>query len=211
MFRAVFMTFFGAGRVDARVAHHVHEPPPTMSTVLAVLAAGSVVAGFVGLPAPWQHWLGVSAPFYDLVEPVVGHVALRAGVGHSTELALMALAVAVALGGIALAWLRYGRGAGVRERAGKPNVLNTLVSRGYFFDAFYEKVVVRFTDWLSADALPRRLEAPITHLSLDAPARLGARATALLSRVQTGDLQAYVIYALIGLALVLGLGVAAHG
>jgi hypothetical protein len=32
-----------------------------------------------------------------------------------------------------------------------------------------------------------------------------------LSRVQTGDLQAYVIYALIGLAVVLGLGVATHG
>jgi len=211
MFRAVFMTFFGASRVDAQVAHHIHEPPPTMSLVLAVLALGSVVAGFIGLPELWRHWLGASAPFYHLVEPVVGQASLRGDVGHSTELVLMLVAVAVALGGIALAWMLYGRRDGARELPAKPNVLHAVVSRGYFFDAFYDKVVVRFTDWLSEGLFARRVEAPITRLTLERPAQFGARATALLSRVQNGDLQAYVIYALIGLALVLGLGVAAHG
>jgi NADH-quinone oxidoreductase subunit L len=209
MFRAVFMTFFGASRVAAPVARHLHEPPPSMSIVLAVLAFGSLVAGFIGLPALWRGWLGASAPFYDFVEPVVGHVGLRTDVGHATELALMAVAVAVALGGIVLAWLLYGNGA--RERRAKPNALHALVSRGYYFDAFYDKVVVRFTDWLSESLFARRVEGPIARLTLERPARFGARATALLSRVQTGDLQAYVIYALIGLALVLGFGVAAHG
>jgi NADH-quinone oxidoreductase subunit L len=211
MFRAVFMTFLGTSRVDARVAHHIHEAPPTMSIVLALLAAGSVAAGYIGLPALWQRWLGVSAPFYEFLEPVVGHAALRADVGHSTELALVLVAVAVALGGIALAWLRYGRGQAVGEQPAKATALYALVSRGYCFDAFYEKVVVRFTDWLSEQVLPRGLEGPITRLTLERPARFGERATALLSRVQTGDLQAYVIYALIGLALVIGLGVATHG
>ena len=37
-------------------------------------------------------------------------------------------------------------------------------------------------------------------------AAAGARATRLFARLQTGELQVYVIYALIGLALVLGLG-----
>ena len=50
MFRAIFMTFFGSSRVGARAAHHIHEPPLSMSVVLAVLAFGSVVAGFIGLP-----------------------------------------------------------------------------------------------------------------------------------------------------------------
>ena len=209
MFRAVFMTFFGASRVDARVAHHVHEPPPTMSVVLALLALGSVVAGFIGLPGPWRDALGVTAPFYDLLAPVLGHVDLRPGIGHATEWLLMAAAVAVALAGIGFAWLRYGRAA-AGVPAAKPHPLHALVSHGYYFDAFYDRFVVRFTDWLSEGLFARRVELPIARLSLERPARVGARATALLSRLQTGDLQTYVLYALIGLALVLGLGVA-HG
>ena len=43
MFRAVFMTFFGASRVDHAVAHHIHEPPAAMSVVPAILPLGSVV------------------------------------------------------------------------------------------------------------------------------------------------------------------------
>ena len=56
--------------------------------------------------------------------------------------------------------------------------------------------------------LARRIEAPLTRASLERPARLGAATTGLLARLQTGDLQAYVVYALIGLALLLVLGVA---
>jgi NADH-quinone oxidoreductase subunit L len=208
MFRAVFMTFFGASRVESRLAQHIHEPPPTMSVVLAVLALGSVVAGYVGLPAFWREALGVGAPFYDLLAPVLGHAEVRADVAHSAEVTLMVVAVVVALAGIALAWLRYGRGAAPAEQPARAGALHTLVSRGYYFDAFYDNVVVRFTDWLSATFLARRVEAPIARASLDGPARLGEQATALLSRLQTGDLQAYLIYALVGLALVLALGVA---
>jgi NADH-quinone oxidoreductase subunit L len=210
MFRAVFMTFFGTSRIDAHAAHHVHEPPPTMSVVLAVLAVGSLVAGFVGLPGFWREALGVSAPFYDLLAPALPHVEIRAGVTHSAEAMLMVIAVAVALAGIGLAWLRYGRAGGAETAAPKPSRVYRLVSRGYYFDTFYEGVVVRFTDWLSEAILARRIEAPIARVSLERPARLGTRATALFTRLQSGDLQAYVIYALIGLVIVLGLGVV-HG
>ena len=82
MFRAVFMTFFGASRVDHEVAHHIHEPPATMSVVLAILAFGSVVAGFIGLPQLWREMLGVTAPFYDFLAPVLGHAHLREDVPH---------------------------------------------------------------------------------------------------------------------------------
>ena len=52
MFRAIFLTFFGASRVRRHGDPHVHEPPLSMSSVLAVLAVGSLVAGFIGLPGP---------------------------------------------------------------------------------------------------------------------------------------------------------------
>jgi NADH-quinone oxidoreductase subunit L len=50
-----------------------------------LLAFGSVVAGFIGLPQLWREWLGLPAPFYDFLAPVLGHFTMRAGVSHSAE------------------------------------------------------------------------------------------------------------------------------
>ena len=118
----------------------------------------------------------------------------------------MLVAVLVALAGIVLAWLRYGRArAGERPRK-SDNPLHQLVSEGYYFDAFYDRFVVRF--WAGCPL--RSSHVASKHRSAaracaDQP-HAGARVTRLFARLQTGDLQAYVIYALIGLAVVLGLG-----
>jgi NADH-quinone oxidoreductase subunit L len=173
-----------------------------------VLALGSVVAGFIGLPQLWREWLGVTAPFYDFLAPVLGHAQLRADVPHGAEGLLMVIAVLVALAGIALAWFRYGR-SGMPVHSGKAhNPLWRLVNNGYYFDRCYDTVVVGGMGWLSARFLPRRIEAPLTRASLERPARFGGHATRLFARLQTGDLQTYVLYALVGLAVVLILGVA---
>jgi NADH-quinone oxidoreductase subunit L len=116
------------------------------------------------------------------------------------------IAVLVALTGIVLAWLRYGRGTSPAASAKVTHPLHQLVSEGYYFDAFYDRFVVRFMGWLSASFLARGIEAPLSRTSLLQSAAAGARATRLFARLQTGELQVYVIYALIGLALVLGLG-----
>jgi NADH-quinone oxidoreductase subunit L len=208
MFRAIFMTFFGASRVAPDLVHHIHEPPRTMSVVLAILAGGSALVGFIGLPQFWRELLGVSAPFYDFLAPVLHHAEVRVDVGHSAEWMLMVVAVLVAFAGIGLAWMRYGSGA-TDDTGAAPGTLRRWVSRGYYFDHFYESVLVRALGWLSRDVLARRVEPALSAGSLDLPAQ-GARASAgWLARLQSGNLQAYVLYALIGLVLMLGWG-AAH-
>jgi NADH-quinone oxidoreductase subunit L len=208
MFRAVFMTFFGASRVDARVAHHLHEPPASMSVVLAVLAFGSVVVGWVGMPAPLRELFGVTAPFHHLLEPVLASPAIRADVAHSAEGLLMVVAVLVALAGIALAWLRYGRAGARRATAKITQPLHQLVAQGYYFDAIYDRIVVRGLGWLSTQVLARGVEGPLTRASTVQPANAGARASRWFAQLQSGDLQAYVVYALLGLSIVLLLGAA---
>jgi hypothetical protein len=53
--------------------------------------------------------------------------------------------------------------------------------------------------WLSATVLARGVEAPLADVSLSKSAE-GARDTARwFSRMQTGDLQGYLVYALLGL------------
>jgi NADH-quinone oxidoreductase subunit L len=210
MFRAIFMTFFGADNVSAERRHGIHEPPPTMSIVLGVLAVGSLLAGLIGLPLFWRELLGVTAPFYDFLEPVLGHATPRADVAHSTEAVLMVVAVLVAALGIALAWFVYGR---ARDRAvpavapaPAPGLLRRWVSHGYYVDAFYEGVIVRFVAWLSVAVFARKVESALAAGTIGSPARAAPVAARLFARLQTGDLQTYVFYALVGLVVILGWG-----
>src|SRR5579864_222909 len=68
MFRIVFLAFHGARAEStaepARPAH-LHDAPPAMALALVVLAAGSVLAGYAGLP----HALGGSNRFERFLAP----------------------------------------------------------------------------------------------------------------------------------------------
>src|SRR5437867_5166832 len=92
MFRMMFLTFSGESRVAPEVAPHVHESPPSMTVPLMVLAAGSVVAGWVGIPHLMGQYLGnLPNAFAGFLEPVLEtagpEAALRPAKG--TEWAVM--------------------------------------------------------------------------------------------------------------------------
>ena len=205
MFRAIYLTFFGTSRVAERLRAGVHEPPPSMSIVLAVLAVGSLVAGFIGMPGFLRELLGVSAPFYGFLAPLFPAAAAEHHAA-STEIALMAIALLVAVAGIFLAWRYFGRADREGRRAQAPGPVEQIVSRGYFFDAVYEGVFVRFANWLSESVLGRGLETAVAKVSLGLPADAARHASRLLAQLQTGNVQAYVFYVLVGLAVALGWG-----
>jgi len=205
MFRAIHLTFFGTSRVAERLRTGVHEPPPSMSIVLAVLAVGSLAVGFLGMPGVLREPFGIPAPFYDFLAPLFP----AAAAGHhaaGTEIALMATALVAAVAGIVLAWRRSGRAEHDGGRARAPGPAQQIVSRGYFFDAVYEGAFVRFADWMSESVLGRGLETAIAKASLGLPADAARRTSRLLARLQTGNVQAYVFYAVVGLAVALGWG-----
>jgi uncharacterized membrane protein len=54
--------------------------------------------------------------------------------------------------------------------------------------------------------LGRGVEPLLARGTLERPARTGVTVSGLFVRLQSGDLQAYVVYALLGLAVVLGWG-----
>ena len=82
MFRMLYLTFYGRPRMTAEVEHHVHESPASMTVPLQVLAVGSVVAGWVGIPQLLGRWLGhLPNGFEQWLEPVFEHpVRLEGGV-----------------------------------------------------------------------------------------------------------------------------------
>jgi NADH-quinone oxidoreductase subunit L len=209
MFRAIIMTFFGQDNAPEKLKHGIHEPPFTMAGVLIILGLSSLVAGFIGLPQVLAEKVGIGSPFFRFLEPLFGHHALREGITEQTELIFMMISVIIAFGGIFLAWFCYSLNPGlpeaIKRRAG---CLYTAISQGYFFDAIYEKVIVKSMDTLSESVLytiAERLLNYVTIVKAGDTARYGAR---LLSRMQSGNVQAYVVYVLAGLALIIWLGVA---
>ena len=73
MWRLMFLTFYGEGRMDEKTRQHVHESPRTMTVPLIVLASGSAFAGWlgapqaVGLPAFFQRIRTLAGPVFEPV------------------------------------------------------------------------------------------------------------------------------------------------
>jgi NADH-quinone oxidoreductase subunit L len=112
MWRLMFMTFYGTSRVEPKAAAHIHESPKVMTVPLMVLAAGSVLAGWIGVPKLWSAFGEGFRIFEHWLAPVVSGEAAHAAVENahhdtSVEWLLMSLSVAIALAGIALARYLY--------------------------------------------------------------------------------------------------------
>src|SRR5260370_13350072 len=72
MFRLLFLTFHGQSRVDHEVEHHIHESPNSMLIPLIILAGFSVVGGWIGIAAPFEHSF---APVVHVQAPPKGHLS----------------------------------------------------------------------------------------------------------------------------------------
>jgi NADH-quinone oxidoreductase subunit L len=151
MFRLYHMTFSGTFRGTPEQAHHVHESPKSMVVPLQVLAVGSIVAGFLGVPAILGQPIGFPNWFEHFLEPVfgdahhaLGEVFTATVPGHGVELLLMAASVAVALGGIFVAWSFYKAHPEIPERlADSAAGLHRLLLNKYYVDEMYGKLFVR--------------------------------------------------------------------
>jgi NADH-quinone oxidoreductase subunit L len=117
MFRLLFMTFFGESRVDHHTEAHIHESPRAMTVPLMVLAVGSVLAGYIGLPK-WlgpnlfEHWLE------PVFEPVQAVAAATEEAHHSVglEIGMAAVSVAIAVIGFLIAYTTYAKKSDRAER-----------------------------------------------------------------------------------------------
>ena len=107
-FRGYFLTFWGETRVPEEAGHHAHESPASMTIPLVVLATGAVFVGIV--VEPFTHW------FSDLLSrtPSLQQADILSRVAdsghHGFNWALAGVGVLLAVGGLALAAVLYGRG-----------------------------------------------------------------------------------------------------
>jgi NADH-quinone oxidoreductase subunit L len=184
--RLVFLAFFGSPRSGE--AEHAHESPSVMTIPLLVLAAGAVLAGLL---------LSTSAEgtLARVLEPVTGSVPEGEGL---SSLGLSAIATAIALGALAVAWWVYASGRvewlTLRERL---QPLPLAARSGWYVEQAYSTLFVnpgaaaaRFTanvfDTKVVDGLVNGVGAGTRRLA--AAARL----------VQTGFVRSYALAFLLG-------------
>jgi NADH-quinone oxidoreductase subunit L len=144
MWRLMFLTFYGEGRMDEHTKHHLHESPPSMTIPLMALAAGSVLAGWIGVPKALLDG-GIFQGFEKWLAPVFegGHeVVAEAGAHHdaSSEYLLMALSVVVALTGIAVARYVYLKLTAEQRPSGGP--LYKVLLNKWYVDELYDFLFV---------------------------------------------------------------------
>ena len=216
MFRLVFLTFHGERRHSALsdASSHLHDAPPAMALALVVLALGSVLAGYVGVPHALggqnqlAAWLAPSfaAPALDVAAgPGEGEVSGEATEGAALELTLMGVSSAIALIGIGIAafiWIRRLEIAASIAR--RYPGLHRLLLNKYYVDEVYDAALVQPIRVGSRDVLWRGFDVRVVDAAVEGTGAIVAASAGLLRRLQTGSVRAYAGSMFIGVVGILG-------
>jgi NADH-quinone oxidoreductase subunit L len=143
MWRLMNMTFYGQSHVKPEVAAHVHESPAVMTWPLIALAAGSVLGGWLGVPKLWTIFGGAFRLFPRWLAPMFALAGSETEHPASTEWSLMILSVAVAAGGISLAYYLYSKRADIPDRIlARFRPLHTVLYNKWYVDEIYDFLFV---------------------------------------------------------------------
>jgi NADH-quinone oxidoreductase subunit L len=224
MFRLVFLTFHatprtsptaveGSHRHDAG-SHHLHDAPAAMAFVLIVLAIGSVLAGYIGVP----HALGGHNALGEWLAPsftVHGDAAWRAEAGlagagggevdTALELRLMMVSSAIGLVGIALAYFLWIERRDIVDALSRRfAAVHRLLLNKYYVDEIYDALIVQPVKVISRDGLWRGFDVGVIDGAVNGAGAMVSGVAWLLRRMQTGSVRAYAGSVFIGVVLILG-------
>ena len=213
--------------------HAPHDAPPSMAIPLIVLAIGSIVAGYVGVP----HALGGSNRIERFLEPsfevsdAAGRLEVASGApggenagvvrpaavqeshpseresheSGSTELMLMAVSSGVAIAGIGIAAYFWLRNRRAADTmAARFHGLYTLLLHKYYVDEVYDAAIVQPIKLLSTGGLWRGADAGLIDGAVNGVGQTVRGASGLLRRVQTGSVRTYAASLFLGVVLILG-------
>src|SRR5574341_184859 len=141
-FRMVFLTFFGATKMEVS-----HRPGARMIVPLFALSFFSIIGGFIELPETPGH-LGLFSGFLQPAFPDQSVQHANAG----NELLFQVIASLVSLSGIALAYLLYLRRpqmAGKLSQTPAGAGLQQFWFSGWGFDRLYDALLVRPFEWIA--------------------------------------------------------------
>ncbi len=187
-FRLVFVTFWGTPRMDAHHAAHIHEPNATVTMPLIVLAALSILAGYVGIP--------------EFLAPVF---ATHEGAGHHGAAAtgIMIAATLCGLLGIAGAYYAYVANPSVPDRLAQQwQTLYKGSLNKWYWDEAYDRTIVAPT-MAAATQMWKRVDVAIIDGIVNRVARAIGFGGWVLRLFQTGHVQHYALGMTLGTAVIM--------
>ncbi|MBI3020861.1 MAG: NADH-quinone oxidoreductase subunit L [Candidatus Omnitrophica bacterium] len=174
--RAWFVAFTGKAR------GHPHESPPVMIGPLVLLAALSIVGGYLGIP----RFLGEH--------------------GGAFHWAVAGMSLAVVAAGLVLAWLIYGKQAISAQQLVHALALPySFLQRRYYIDEIYAWYVAVIQQKLIAGLCAWVERHVIIGLAVNGTARLTQDMGRLIRLCQTGRIQTYALAFLIGIVWLLSI------
>ncbi|MGH7259788.1 MAG: NADH-quinone oxidoreductase subunit L [Nitrospiraceae bacterium] len=203
-FRLVFVTFWGAYRGEAHGhghagapastpggAHDIHEPSPTMTVPLVMLAGLSVAVGYFGI----SEFLAPALPGPVAHAPATHHGPAAQGI--------MIVASLMGLAGIAAAYYVYVKVPSLPDRLAQQwQRLYRLSLNKWFVDEAYDRTVVRPTFAL-ADRLWQRVDVAVIDGAVNGVARAIAWWGWLMRLFQSGQTQHYALGMALGAVIIL--------
>jgi NADH-quinone oxidoreductase subunit L len=187
MTRVMLMTWFGKWRWDEKI--HPHESPGVMTWPMILLAVGSVGAGaFLVLGQRFENFLG----------PVTGVPPTSRGVFTLPGV----VALVLALAGVGLAWVMYGR-VPVPAEAPTGSFPVVAARKDLYGDTFNESVLMRPGSWLT------RLSVYFDNRGIDGLvntlAAVVGGTSGRMRRLQTGFVRSYALSMFFGAAVLVAL------
>jgi NADH-quinone oxidoreductase subunit L len=195
MFRLVFLVFFGKERFDT---HHIHphESGFWMALPLVVLAVASVGVGFVGFPPE-------DGGFHHFLHEAFHHVHAH-HVSMTMTWTFGIISTAVALGGIALAYMAYmRRSIDVAALSEKYQGVYQFLLNKWYFDELYDVIFVRPFKAFST-FLWKVVDVGIIDAAVNGVAYGIGAVSQQVRRVQTGLVANYALAIAVGMVILLG-------
>jgi len=188
MTRMFVLVFLGEYRGEA----HPHESPVVMMLPLIVLAVGSALTGFLGVP----HGLHLMPNFMEhyLSKVLVEFPEQATAV---SEHSAMAIATGLAISGILVAYFFYTKLSRAEKSQKALRPLQFVFANKFWVDELYEAVFITPFKYVSKFFAKAIDPFVIDGLALF-PARLSSGISILLNVVQSGLVQFYLMILLIG-------------
>lgn len=203
IFRAAGFVFFGETNVPMEKFKKVVESPASMGIALMLLATLTLLGGALGVP----HVLGGSDIIIKWLGGVlsyeVGHAPVE---GSNAEIILMVVSVLWSAHFSILGWLIYAQRREWPEKiAGKLSFVYEIVAHRFYVDEIYDWVIVKPLMWFSTNILWKAVDRTfVDGIAVHGSARAVGFMASLASAVQTGVLQRYLLYFLVGAVIVVG-------